>query len=204
MAADEAITGTGLTRREVIVRALTAAGATTVLGSSTLLGACASTGSARSSASSFSPEEIAWLDEVAETLLPETDTPGAKAAAVGAFVAIMVTDCYDPGEQRVFRSGMTELEGRCRERFGAGVLSAGPSQRLELLEALDAEQLAYMSNRAPGAPPHYFRQMKELMLLGYFTSEIGYTQALRYAETPGNFEPCVEHAPGERLWARHA
>jgi hypothetical protein len=46
--------------------------------------------------------------------------------------------------------------------------------------------------------------MKELALLGYFTSEIGYTQAMRYVEAPGRFDPCVPLAPGDKAWAPHA
>ena len=53
-------------------------------------------------------------------------------------------------------------------------------------------------------PSHYFRMMKELALLGYFTSEIGYTRAQRYEESPGRFEPCIPYKAGERSWARHA
>jgi hypothetical protein len=54
------------------------------------------------------------------------------------------------------------------------------------------------------APAHYFRMMKELALLGYFTSEIGYRQAMRYIETPGRYDPCAPHKPGEKIWASHA
>ncbi len=61
-----------------------------------------------------------------------------------------------------------------------------------------------MDTRARGAPAHYFRLMKELTLLGYFTSEIGCTQAQRYEEAPGRFEPCVPYTPGEGAWAGHA
>ena len=53
-------------------------------------------------------------------------------------------------------------------------------------------------------PAHYFRMMKELALLGYFTSEIGVTQAQRYVESPGRFDPCAPYAPGEKSWAPHA
>src|SRR5277367_2741297 len=53
----------------------------------------------------FSTEQIAFLDEIAETILPATKTPGAKAAKVGSFMALMVTDSYDPAEQKVFREG---------------------------------------------------------------------------------------------------
>lgn len=53
-------------------------------------------------------------------------------------------------------------------------------------------------------PAHYFRMMKELALLGYFTSKIGCTQALRYVEAPGRFDPCLPYTPGEPAWASHA
>jgi hypothetical protein len=52
--------------------------------------------------------------------------------------------------------------------------------------------------------PHYFRMMKELALLGYFTSEIGYNQARRWVETPERFDPCAPYSPGETIWAPHA
>jgi hypothetical protein len=62
-----------------------------------------------------------------------------------------------------------------------------------------------MKNKpAPDAPAHWFRMMKELALLGYFTSEVGYKQAQRYEETPGRFDPCVDYKPGDKAWAPHA
>lgn len=196
----------GMTRRDVIRRALTLAGAATLLGSGTLLAACSEraprTEAAR--ATGFTDAEIAWLDEVAETILPETETPGAKAAEIGAFLALMVTDTYDPDGQRRFRDGMRALEAECEQAFGGGFLTIRPSQRLSLLERLDREQHAAFQVAAPDEPPHYFRVIKELTLLGYFTSEIGYTLALRYVESPGRFEPCLDYTPGERAWARHA
>ena len=57
---------------------------------------------------------------------------------------------------------------------------------------------------APDEPAHYFRMMKELALLGFFTSEVGCTKALRYIEAPGRYDPCAPHAPGDRSWAAHA
>ena len=143
----------------------------------------------------FTAQEIALLDEVAETILPETTTPGAKAAHVGAFMALMVTDTYEERQQTVFRDGIKQL---------AGFMELPAAQRLAKLEQLDREAKTYMDSRAQGAPPHFFRLMKELTLLGYFTSEIGVTQAQRYRETPGRFDPCVPYAPGETAWAPHA
>jgi hypothetical protein len=83
-------------------------------------------------------------------------------------------------------------------------MAASPARRLTRLEQLDREQKAYMDGKAADAPAHYFRMMKELTLLGYFTSEIGCSQAMRYRETPGRFDPCVPYTPGETAWAGHA
>jgi hypothetical protein len=145
----------------------------------------------------FTAQDIALLDEVADTILPETKTPGAKAAHVGAFMALMVTDSYSDRDAGVFREGLKQL---------SGFTQLAPAQRITRLEQLDREAKTYMDARAPGAttPPHFFRLMKELTLLGYFTSEIGVTQAQRYRETPGRFDPCEPYTPGETAWAGHA
>ncbi|MGH7602926.1 MAG: gluconate 2-dehydrogenase subunit 3 family protein, partial [Gemmatimonadaceae bacterium] len=87
-------------------------------------------------------------------------------------------------------------------------------------DAWRKKSLAYLTDQrkeaAPGSdvgaatavttstPQHYFRMMKELALLGYFTSEIGCTVAQRYAETPGAYNPCAPYTPGEKSWAPHA
>lgn len=167
-------------------------------------------------AGAFSAADIALLDEIAETILPETSTPGAKAAKTGAFMALMVTDCYTAEEQGVFRSGMQALDEACRAATKTSFMQATPAQRTALLVTLDREQKTAMDERLtfrtrfPAAPPaapapaHYFRMMKELALLGYFTSEIGYTKAMRYRESPGRFEPDAPLAPGDTSWAPHS
>jgi hypothetical protein len=142
-----------------------------------------------------------------------------------------VTDTYDARDQDIFRAGLTSLDSASRSANGAGFMQANPRQRLTLLERLDREQKEYMDarelaqKRAKGLVPgevmvageprkgptvsadaraHYFRMMKELALLGYFTSEIGCTQAQRYVETPARFDPCLPYHKGEKSWAAHA
>ena len=198
-----------LTRREAIERVSMLLGGVALVGQGTLLGACASPrapgqdASARSGAL-FTDADVALLDEIAETILPETSTPGAKAAGVGPFIALMVEDAYGERDQGVFVQGLRAVDTASETMHGVGFMAASAAQRLALLERLDAEQLAYMRSRRPDEPAHYFRMMKELALLGYFTSEIGYTQAMRYVEAPGRFDPCVPHSPGDKLWAPHA
>lgn len=192
-----------LDRREAIRRVTLMLGGVAVVGGSTLLTACETAprppAGAREAVGDFSADEVAFLDEIADTILPETDTPGAKAAAVGAFMALMVTDTYDPDDQAVFRDGMGRLDEACRAEHAVGFMEADGGQRLALLERLDREQMDADDPRT-----HYFRMMKQLSLMGYFTSEIGCTVARRYVESPGRFDPCVPYTPGETSWADHA
>jgi hypothetical protein len=191
----------GIDRREAIRRVTALLGGVVFVGSGDLLTAVehahARVTASRRQIGAFTAQDVALLDEIADTILPETKTPGAKAAHTGAFMAVMVTDTYDDRNQTIFRDGMKQLND-------ASFMTATPAQRLAMLEKLDREQKAYMDMRPNAAPPHFFRLMKELALFGYFTSEIGCSQAMRYRETPGRFDPCVPYTPGETTWAGHA
>ena len=209
----------GITRREALHRVMALMGGVALVGEERLFAYSVDSAALVQATShgvgTFTAADIALLDEIAETILPQTSTPGAKAAKTGAFMALMVSDVYTDRDQQVFRDGMRTLEAQCRAMHGAGFLQATPAQRLSLLQVLDREQKTAMEERShfrtrypaapspPDAPAHYFRMMKELALLGYFTSEIGYTQAMRYGESPGRYDPDVPHAPGDKSWAPH-
>jgi hypothetical protein len=198
----------GIDRREAIKRVSVLLGGVAFVGGSQLLTACAgdrAPAAGLAPIGEFSVADQQFLDEVADTILPTTaKSPGAKAAATGPFMALMVTDTYTPDDQKIFRDGLTSLNDACKARLQVDFMAATPEQRTTLLTALDAEQHAYQRNRQSGEPTHYFRMMKELALLGFFTSEIGYTQAMRYKESPGQYEPCVPYVKGETSWAPHA
>jgi hypothetical protein len=190
-----------VTRREAIRRVSALFGGVTLIGQSAWLTGCATAG--RTAADLFSASDVVLLDEIADTILPETKTPGAKAAGVGPFIAMMVADTYSPRWQDLFLEGLKTLERESTMQNGGGFIASSPAQRLALLERLDREAIEYM--RGPLADrPHYFRMIKELTLLGYFTSEIGYTQAQRYVETPGRFDPRTTYTVGDKAWAPHA
>jgi hypothetical protein len=215
-------TATLVTRREAIQRVTTLLGGAAFVGGDRLFAAAfdahAQSAAAAAGVGAFTAADVALLDDIADTMLPETSTPGARAARTGAFMALMVTDVYTERDQQIFREGLRLLDDACRQAHGVPFAQASPAARLRLLEAIDREQKAHMDARAaarvarapiPPAEPrstpvHYFRMMKELALLGYFTSEIGYTQAMRYVESPGRFDPCVPYSPGEKTWAPHA
>jgi len=251
--------GSSIDRREAIKRVGVMLGGVALVGGTNLLTACEKAGTpARETAAAappapFTTQEVAYLDEIAETILPQTKTPGAKAAKTGAFMALMVTDGYSPADQRTFRDGMRAVNEATQQAHKVDFMAATPEQRLAVLTRLDRDQKRHMdardaavrakrglppvpvpaeagppgkegdaylsdqrqenaptgkANPAPAitadSPAHYFRMMKELALLGYFTSEIGCTQAQRYEETPGRWEPCVPYTKGDAAWAPHA
>ena len=217
-------------RREAIRRVSVLLGGFAFVGGSRLLAAYEKASApVGKTIGEFTAADIAYLDEIAETILPATKTPGAKAAKTGSFMALMVTDSYSPFDRKIFREGMRKLDAATKQANNVTFMAATPQQRLAVLTTLDREQKRVMDAREaaerkqkglaplpaePGpavsesdadvnAPPHYFRMMKELALLGYFTSEIGCTKAQRYVETPGRFDPCLPYAPGEPAWAAH-
>jgi hypothetical protein len=191
-------------RREAIRRVAALLGGVSLVGGTSLLAACGAERPESGSIGSFTGADVALLDEIAETIIPTTDTPGAKAARTGAFMALMVTEAYKPEDAKVFRDGLGALDEAVRAAGGTTFMAAAPVLRTQVLDALDAQQHAFMKDKAKETPAHWFRMAKELTLTGYFTSEIGMTQALRYVETPGRFDPCATYAPGEKAWAPHA
>src|SRR5258708_4778650 len=112
---------------------------------------------------------------------------------------MMVADCYAAPAQAWFRAGPGRLPADYEARYGEKFIGGKPENRTQFLNALDAEQRQHAAQhrrKAPGAddedlPPHHFRMMRELTLLGYFTSEIGSTKALHYVEVPGRYDANV-------------
>ncbi len=170
----------------------------TIVGSTFFLSGCKTE---TKSSKEFSDDDVVFLDEVSDTILPATKTPGAKAAGVGKFMTIMVNDCYTEPDQKIFHEGIKKLNDAADKKYNTSFVKLNPEQRHEFLVSLDNEQKEYMKNKKPEDSSHYFRMMKELTLLGYFTSEIGCKQAMRYIETPGRYDGCVPYAKGDKAWA---
>ena len=186
-----------MNRREAVQHITLLLGGT-IAGSTFFLAGCKSESGKKLA---FAPDDAAYLDEIADTILPDTKTPGAKAAKVGSFMIVMVNDCYDEKDQKTFLDGMQKLNDLSKKTYNKSFVESSTQQRHDLLVQLDKEQKDYMKNKKKEDPSHYFRLMKELTLLGYFTSEIGCTQARRYVEVPGRFDGCIPYKKGDKAWA---
>ena len=171
----------------------------TLIGSTAFLTGCKTTGT--DSGIGFSPEEISFLNEVGETILPATSTPGAKEAKVGEFMSVYVTDCYEAKDQTIFKEGMKKLDEASKKKHSKNFLESSAEERHALLVDLDKEAKEYQKTKKEEDPNHYFRMMKELTLLGFFTSEVGATKALRYVAVPGKYEGCIPYNKGDKAWA---
>jgi hypothetical protein len=172
----------------------------------------------------FSPDDISFLDEVGETIIPATTTPGAKEAKIGEFMRTIVNDCYEEKEQKIFLDGMQKLDDACKTKNGKPFLDCDAQQRHDFLVALDQEAKDYQKKKGEfdklqddkaaaekskgntafqreDMPAHYFTMVKQLTLWGYFTSEVGATKALRYVAVPGRYEGCIPYKKGDKAWA---
>ena len=159
---------------------------------------------------SLTNEQRSLVAEIAEQIIPKTDTPGAIEAGVPDFIEMMLRDCYRQPEQENFMAGIEQAQ---QQNF----LSQSQAQKVETLKHLEAdtkEQMrAYqvkqtkmgdnedkevMKAQLKGLP--FWRLMKELTLLGYFTSEKGLTASFDYVPVPGKFE-LIKLKPGQKVYA---
>lgn len=168
----------------------------------------------------FTTANIALLDEVGETIIPATSTPGAKAAKIGEFMKTFVTDCYTEDEQKVFTSGLAGINDACKKMHNKSFTDCDTNQRKEFLVSLEKEAKEFNAKRdatdASGkeaakkahtyftfqaSPSHYYTMMKQLTLLGFFTSKTGATETLRHIQVPGKFDGAYAYKKGDRAWA---
>lgn len=148
----------------------------------------------------WTSDRRALIAAVAETIIPATDTGGAKAAGVPAFIEMMVADWFDPAERAHFMDGMAA--------FGDGAQAAHGKPFAELDQAAKdacygkALAAAEAAMAAPGAEARprtpFAALMKRLTVYGYYTSEIGGSVELRLDMVPNEYRPDAPFKPGDR------
>lgn len=125
---------------------------------------------------------IALLAEMADTIIPDTDTPGAKAAKVEEFIVVTVEACLPPKQRDAFWMWLDAAEKQCISTYGRSYTACTTDERNSLMRSLEA-----MTKTAPPDQPAFFSMLKSMTMHGYFTSEIGATQALNYDPIPGQW-----------------
>jgi hypothetical protein len=167
----------------------------------------------------FSADQDAMVAELADTIIPTTKTPGAKAAKVNEIIDVVLKDCYREPDQKAFLEGLAHTNKLSQDAYGKAFVGLDNTQRIEVVKKLEAEAKQQRADRAKAlqsgnnqqdvqVPQEkrqqtipFFTMLKDLTLMGYFTSEIGCTQALEYVAVPGRYEGCITLKPGQKAWA---
>lgn len=170
----------------------------------------------------LSADYQALVAELAEVIIPKTDTPGAKEAQVGSMIEVLLKDCYSSLQQEHFVKGLEDLEAESK-KLGGKFVDLSAEQKAEAVkimvqkskdESAQNEEKAKQVDTESGltkeeqkkkdeveVPVPFFRLMKELTLFSYFTSEPGATLALDYVPIPGRYDGCIEMKPDQKAYA---
>ncbi len=142
----------------------------------------------------LSNSEEALLNELCDLILPKTTTPSATEAGAPAFIHTIMQDCTTTADREAFVSGLRQLDTEAG-RF----VKMRPEDKQAFLKKLDTEARAAGDKATP--PQASWRKLKELTVVGYFTSEIGASEVLEYVPVPGRYDGCIPLKKGQRAYA---
>ena len=155
----------------------------------------------------FSDDQFELLQQITNVLLPATSTPGAAEAQVPYFVDLVVKNCMSHDDQQLITKGLAEMNDRDGNRF----LSLSNAEKQQALKKLDEDAFKEGTDSSvgpvTGGPSPYaysawFRIIKKLAVIGYFTSQEGMTKALNYVKVPGRYDACVPYKKGDKALAK--
>ena len=179
-------------RRNLLASAAALLGSELVLPLARALAADAAPGFAASHAV-FTSDQRSLLAAIAERIIPTTDTPGAIAAGVPQFIEMMVADFYETADRDEFLNGLGVVEGYARVHFETGFTQLAPEEQDQILTLA-------MQNRIAGVGG-FFGHCRQLVILGYYTSEIGCKQERVYVPVPGHYDGQYPYAEVRRVFS---
>lgn len=187
-----------MNRREAIKRlALLSGGALSLSTVSGILGGCRARGGS-GSLQTLSQEQFELVAQMADLIIPPTETPGAKAAGVQNFVDHMLTNWNTEEEKEHFLEGLKQVDDVSNENYSSGFMDLDEQQQTEVLKLLEQEA---SENPTDSEHKPFFRMMKEFTIVGYYTSEIGADQELQAAIVPGYYDACVPYSEIGTAWS---
>ena len=141
------------------------------------------------------------ISDLAEIIIPKTDTAGAKEVGVPGFIELMIKDVYNKEERDKFMNGLKAFDEDCKKN-GDSFIEMGSDEQAEYVTKIHAAAIADHKKNPSNDMPFILR-VKELTVAGYFTSEIGATKVLQYEAVPGAYHGCVPlaEAGNGKTWA---
>jgi len=141
---------------------------------------------------------------LSETIIPATDTPGAKECGVEKFVLQMVKECSDRKTQNKFINGLKNVRSYTQNRYSKQFQQCSPEQQIQILEyfasgGTSSGLWSKIERRYLGSS--FFTTLKQYTVEGYCTSKAGSTQALSYLPVPGRYQGCMPLTNDQKAWA---
>jgi gluconate 2-dehydrogenase gamma chain len=126
-------------------------------------------------------EQRILVAAISERIVPTTDTPGAIMAGVPTYIEMMLCDWYEPTDRNDFMTGLGVLEGHTRIQYARPFAMLLPEQQ-------DAVLTLAMEGRIAGLSSSFFEHCRQLVVTGYYSSEIGCKQERVYVPVPGHYD----------------
>jgi gluconate 2-dehydrogenase gamma chain len=145
----------------------------------------------------FNRQQAALVTSLSQTIIPAGDTPGAADAGVPGFIESMVKEIYTEEQRDLFMDGLAAFNETCENETGKSFDQLTDEEMFDFASIQNRE--AIRSEAMEG--PQFFLLFKELTMIGYFTSEAGATQVLRYEDIPGVYQSCIPFDEVGRTWA---
>lgn len=137
----------------------------------------------------FTAPEFELIEAITDTVIPKTSTPGALETQVPVFIDMVVKNCMNNEDQQRIKKGLQELT--------AGQFASLPAtDKLTAIKKID--DAAFKEE----ADMQWFRIIKKLTTIGYFTSQEGMTKALNYVKVPGDYKACIPYNKGDKALAK--
>jgi hypothetical protein len=145
------------------------------------------------SAAVFTPQQRALVTALSERVMPTTDTPGAIAAGVPEFIEKLLADWSYPDDRLPILAGLDAIEERSQADYGLAGADASPEQQ-------DALLTLAMNDALAGGKP-FFDAFRQLVITGYFTSEVGIKQERKYLPIPGRYDGAYLYSEVNRVFS---
>jgi len=183
-----------LDRRDLLAGAASLFGAELVAPLAKALAAEAVPAGFTASHVALTPDQRILITAISERIMPATDTPGAIAAGVPAYIEMMLADWYEPTDRNDFMNGLGIFEGHARVQFNRPFAELAPEEQdLVLTQA--------MMGKINGLSGSFFEHCRQLTVTGYYTSEIGCRQERVYVPVPGHYDGKFPYAQVRRVYS---
>jgi Gluconate 2-dehydrogenase subunit 3 len=140
----------------------------------------------------FSEEEFSLIEQITDIMLPQTSTPGALEVQVPYFIDLVIKNCMNKNDQQLIKDGLQKMNGQSAGKF----VSLSHEEKSAVIKKIDED--AFKDNGSQT----WFRIIKKLSLIGYFTSKEGMTKALNYVKVPGDYKACIPYKKGDKALAK--